>query len=269
MDRFALGHEAWPILVDHAARHATLTYQELAVALGYSTARIARFALWSIQDFCLEKGYPPLTSIVVNKHTGVPGQGFKLGGATLGDAQTRAFSFNWGTVTSPFQPRSLVRLRAKASMLGTKDQPNFEVPDMESAANGRGPYQDRFRKLLLKVYGRRCALCDTRHRDLLVACHIVPWAQDSKNRLSPRNGILLCRTHDAAYEHGLIRIATDGTVNLVDLTTSMGSDLLAFLKRTRPRLPKVRGGCQPDARFLAWRFGKPRRHNPRLQLTGS
>ena len=241
-----------------------MTYKDLAAALGYTTARVARAPLWSIQDFCLEKGYPPLTSIVVNQRTGVPGRGFKLGASDLGDAQRRAFDHDWSTVPRPFQPTSLARIRSSIRHRATVP-PQFEVPDIEAAVNGRGPYQDRFRKLLLNVYGRRCALCDTRYPNLLVASHIIPWAQDSKNRLNPRNGILLCRLHDAAYEYDLVRIRADGTVLLADLRSSVGTDLRVYLKRTRDRLPMVPASCRPDPAFLQWRFERAKAYQ-RMKL---
>src|SRR5689334_8035467 len=101
-NKFELGHMAWPILTQAAAERRVLTYLDLATALGYRGARVTRFALWTIQDFCLEKNLPPLTSLVVNKGTKVPGSGFIAWEGDIGDAQARVFDFDWPLVPTPF-----------------------------------------------------------------------------------------------------------------------------------------------------------------------
>jgi putative restriction endonuclease len=255
MDRFALGHAAWPILVARARTGKTMYYIELAEELGYTSARVSRAALWSIQDFCTEKSLPSLTGIVVNKKTGVPGAGFRLGHRTLGDAQQRAFAFDWSSVARPFPEESRSRLGRQRSLGDSAADTSFEVSDADAIVNGRGPYQDRFRKRLTKIYGGRCALCDTRHENLLVASHIVPWAEDAKNRLNPQNGILLCRTHDAALESGLIHISPEGLTHVaVTNAGKLGKDLYDHLRRTLPRLRSVPRRFAPSDAFLQWRF---------------
>jgi hypothetical protein len=47
-------------------------YIELAEELGYTSARVSRAALWSIQDFCTEKNLPSLTGIVVTRRQASP-----------------------------------------------------------------------------------------------------------------------------------------------------------------------------------------------------
>ncbi len=44
---------------------------------------------------------------------------------------------------------------------------------------------------------------------MLRASHIVPWKDDAKLRLNPRNGVCLNARHDAAFDRGLITL-TDG-----------------------------------------------------------
>ena len=50
--------------------------------------------------------------------------------------------------------------------------------------------------------------------DLLVASHIIPWAQDKNNRLNPRNGLCLNALHDKAFDKGLITVSNDHKVIL-------------------------------------------------------
>lgn len=67
MNRYELAQLAWPDLAAAAAEHRLLTYKELATRFGYRGARAVRFALGPLQDLCLEKLLPPLTSVVVIK----------------------------------------------------------------------------------------------------------------------------------------------------------------------------------------------------------
>ncbi|TAE20937.1 MAG: HNH endonuclease [Cytophagales bacterium] len=69
--------------------------------------------------------------------------------------------------------------------------------------------QNVFRQMILKTYQNQCAVSGIDLPELLVAGHIVPWADDEHNRLNPENGICLSNLYDRAYEKGLICIDTD------------------------------------------------------------
>jgi len=75
-----------------------------------------------------------------------------------------------------------------------------DVPVMTT----RRKHQDFFRKTLLTAYGGKCGMTQIEQPQLLVASHIKPWSKDSRNRLNPRNGILLNALHDRAFDSGLI-----------------------------------------------------------------
>ena len=67
--------------------------------------------------------------------------------------------------------------------------------------------QAKLRKRILKNYTNKCALCDIKITDLLVASHIKSWAKSSqKERIDPQNAILLCRLHDGLFENGHISL---------------------------------------------------------------
>jgi putative restriction endonuclease len=74
--------------------------------------------------------------------------------------------------------------------------------------------QQLFRSIILSSYGEQCAICRLPVLRLLVACHIVPWALDRRNRMNPRNGICLCSLHDRAYETGVVLIDEQFVVRL-------------------------------------------------------
>ena len=69
--------------------------------------------------------------------------------------------------------------------------------------------QSVFRQMILKTYENRCAISGIDLPELLVAGHIVPWAENEHERLNPENGLCLSNLYDRAYEKGLICVGTD------------------------------------------------------------
>ena len=61
-----------------------------------------------------------------------------------------------------------------------------------------------FRKMMLEKYQSQCCVCGLNVPEVLRASHIVGWADDSKNRLNPSNGLCLSATYDAAFDKHLI-----------------------------------------------------------------
>ena len=64
--------------------------------------------------------------------------------------------------------------------------------------------QSFFRRRIISAYEFRCCVTGLAVPELLVASHIVPWAQDAANRLNPRNGLCLNALHDRAFDRGLM-----------------------------------------------------------------
>jgi len=69
--------------------------------------------------------------------------------------------------------------------------------------------QSFFRSALLASYNNTCCISGISNTDFLIASHIIPWSVDKRNRLNPRNGILINALHDKAFEYGYITITTD------------------------------------------------------------
>ena len=66
--------------------------------------------------------------------------------------------------------------------------------------------QSLFRRIILNNYSESCAICNINLKDLLVASHILKWAENKANRLNPQNGLCLCSLHDKAFELGYLGI---------------------------------------------------------------
>ena len=113
--------------------------------------------------------------------------------------------------------------------------------------------QSFFRRRIISAYEFRCCVTGLAVRELLVASHIVPWAQDAANRLNPRNGLCLNALHDRVFDRGLMWI-DDGFV--IRFSSRLGTDTkenetaltwLRSFEGQRLRLPKE---FTPDSNLL-------------------
>lgn len=66
--------------------------------------------------------------------------------------------------------------------------------------------QNSFRAIILANYNEQCAISRCCIPQLLIASHIVPWSEDTNNRLNPTNGICLSPLYDKAFDKGYIGI---------------------------------------------------------------
>ena len=114
--------------------------------------------------------------------------------------------------------------------------------------------QSFFRQRVLAAYEFRCCVTGLMSRPLLVASHIVPWAEDAAHRLNPRNGLCLNALHDRAFDRGLMWVESDFVVRLSSKLREVTDDskqtvdwLLSFDGKPL-LLPK---SFQPDRDFLA------------------
>lgn len=74
--------------------------------------------------------------------------------------------------------------------------------------------QNVFRTMILNNYDNTCAITGINIPNMLIASHIVPWADDEANRLNPENGICLSPLYDRAFDKGFIGIDEDYCVIL-------------------------------------------------------
>jgi hypothetical protein len=75
MNRSERAMQIWPILVSAAHNRQSLTYGDLADHLEFDGAGVFAHILGRIMEYCQKKELPPLTCLVVNQTTGLPGAG--------------------------------------------------------------------------------------------------------------------------------------------------------------------------------------------------
>ena len=93
MTREQRAQQLWSVLVLAACNRQVLTYEIVGKACGVPAPSLGDF-LRPIQQFCSENELPPLTSIVVAKNSGIPGEGF-IAAENVPLAQIQTFSKNW------------------------------------------------------------------------------------------------------------------------------------------------------------------------------
>jgi len=95
MTRSEGASQIWEVLALAAKNQQSLTYGILAKLIGVAPRGLGKF-LEPIQSYCLIEGMPPLTILVVQQKTGLPGSGFT--GAKVpeyGENRMKVFSFDW------------------------------------------------------------------------------------------------------------------------------------------------------------------------------
>ena len=91
------------VLIGLAANRQTITYERLSEDyLAFGHGHIISRQLGCIMGWCYESGFPALTSLVVGKVSGEPGDGLTtVDGDNFYAAQQRVFERNWFSVMPP------------------------------------------------------------------------------------------------------------------------------------------------------------------------
>lgn len=86
--------------------------------------------------------------------------------------------------------------------------------------------QGAYRKSIIYRWDYKCAVTGFNKLDILIASHIVPWADaNDQERLDVDNGLLLSPTYDALFDRNLISFENNGKIIL-----SGGIDINAYKK---------------------------------------
>ena len=85
--------QVWLVLIGKAHNRQTMTYGHLAELLGYERAGTLAQILGRLYHYCSQNGLPPLTALVVNQQTGLPGEG--LPDIDLHAQREKVFTHQW------------------------------------------------------------------------------------------------------------------------------------------------------------------------------
>ena len=170
--------------------------------------RAVGYVLGVIQDWCLREAKPPLTILVIGQHNRKPGQGFIAWDGNLDEGYEGVYDYPWHTVANPFQ--FAAHDATPGELARTVVTRPHDAAEVYHKVRNRGIVQVIFRLALLEAYRQRCAFCGLSLRAALQAAHIIPWsAATAAQRVSPVNGLLLCSTHHALFDSGILGISTE------------------------------------------------------------
>ena len=118
--------------------------------------------------------------------------------------------------------------------------------------------QSQFRRMVLARYEAKCCVTGLDVPELLVAAHIVPWAEDASQRMNPMNGLCLNALHDRAFEAGIFVVDEDLRVCVTGRERYLQNDTAReWLAEFDGRALLVRDDFAPDPALL-------RRHRERF-----
>jgi putative restriction endonuclease len=90
--------QIWQILVSEAYNRQTAAYGEIAEILKYEGAGTLAQILGHIYNYCNQNNLPPLTVLVVNQNTGLPGIEVA---EDMNVAREAVYKFDWFDVVPP------------------------------------------------------------------------------------------------------------------------------------------------------------------------
>jgi alkylated DNA nucleotide flippase Atl1 len=100
MTRYERSMQIWSLLICAAKERKTYTYGDVADILGMGGAGVMAQFLAPIMWLCEDRDWPPLTVLVVNQNSGLPGDGL----TTIENVNTdreKVFNFDWFGVVPP------------------------------------------------------------------------------------------------------------------------------------------------------------------------
>lgn len=113
--------------------------------------------------------------------------------------------------------------------------------------------QSFFRSAIMSAYEGACCITGLSVPGLLVASHIVPWSVDERNRVNPRNGLLLSALHDKAFDGGLLTIDDEFIVRISSSSIAGNdkffADTIRIYEGKTINLPEK---FEPEREFLCW-----------------
>jgi putative restriction endonuclease len=189
----------WPLLTEGASKQQLLTYGDIAPFIETNSLNVGR-ALGPIQDYCLDTDRPPLTAIVVNKGTRLPGAGFIAASIeNWREAVRSVHEWDWASVPNPFT--AFTRDNSLEVLVNRLINSPDEAETIYQLMPTRGFAQRFFRDALLMAYNGESAMCGLSFESALDAAHIIPWAVATpQQRMDVRNGVLLCSSHHKLFD---------------------------------------------------------------------
>jgi len=89
--------------------------------------------------------------------------------------------------------------------------------------------QSQFRAQVLKNFGHSCCLSYVQEPSLLVASHIIPWAEKISSRLDPSNGLCFSVLYDKLFDKGYFTVKSDNRIGITKYLDRISSPTRNYL----------------------------------------
>lgn len=113
-------------------------------------------------------------------------------------------------------------------------------------------HQRFFREEVVAAYGGCCAVTGLDVPELLVASHIIPWAENIERRTDATNGLLLNALFDRAFDRGLISFDKSRRMLCAKSLKTKKSDVRRLLLDHEGAVLRLPERAPPDAGALRW-----------------
>jgi predicted restriction endonuclease len=185
----------------------------------------------------------------------IQGRGRKgLGNASITDKEVwQEFHDNWEQLTVECE-----QVLANSAITEQDEEMNKEKTDyigetrdtIVSIRIG----QSFFRKSVLASYQNCCCISGVSLPPLLIASHIIPWAEAKENRLNPSNGLCLSAIHDRAFDKGLITVTPDYVIHVSKKLkdNANNSQQMKLMIETDTKMINLPEKFLPNKDFLDW-----------------
>lgn len=134
--------------------------------------------------------------------------------------------------------------------------PNFpEGKERETIVKAR-VNQAFFRSAILSSYDTACCITGLKIPDMLIASHIIPWSDNSVERLNPHNGLCLNSLHDRAFDKGYIGLSNDYKIQISSYLRDFANESVItdyFLKYDKIKI-NLPDRFLPKQEFLEYHF---------------
>lgn len=100
MTLYQRSSQIWFLLVCAAGERKSYTYGQIAEILSFGGAGVMGQYLNPIMCFCEDNELPPLTVLVVNQETGLPGEGL-VTLEEVNEDREKVFDFDWFSIEPP------------------------------------------------------------------------------------------------------------------------------------------------------------------------
>lgn len=130
--------------------------------------------------------------------------------------------------------------REETSKIG-EQQADYAIENRKIEIKARQK-QSLFRAKVLRNFGVHCCLSDTVEDNLLIASHIIPWAERIQTRLDPANGLCLSYIYDKLFDEGYFSLRNDHYVVISKRVYELSKgiqNILVLIDGTKIRDPQI------------------------------